>query len=121
MQKLRSFAQTSSKFDLAKWLQFYTFDTIGTITFDRTFGFIEQGVDVGNIMAPIHSYARYGAVVGNYPALHKPIFNLLQWLAPAGEVGLAYVMGFSDRCVKEWNEKRSETEKRCMSDLLSLS
>ncbi|MCJ1278735.1 hypothetical protein MMC21_006552 [Puttea exsequens] len=110
--KLDTFASSHTSFDLAKWLQFYAFDTIGTITFDRTFGFLDTGEDVKDISSIIHTYARYGAVVGNFPALHKPIFNLLQILAPAGETGLAYVMSFSSRSINEWNAKRSELEKK---------
>ena len=110
-QKLDSFAKEKKKIDLAQWIQFFTFDAIGALTFNKRIGFLEEGVDIADIQATIHTYSRYGAVMGVFGEWHPFVFGLLQLIAPKGEVGIAYVMGFAARCVAEWN-KRSETEKR---------
>ena len=56
--------------DLAIWLQWYAFDVIGSITFQRRFGFMEQRQDVDDMIIGIDSALKYVKVVGMFPALH---------------------------------------------------
>ena len=56
--------------DLAVWLQWYAFDVIACITFQRRFGFLEQRADVGSMMAGIDFVLHYVKIVGQYPGLH---------------------------------------------------
>lgn len=56
--------------DLGTWLQWYAFDVIGAITFQRRFGFMEQRQDVLNMIGSIDGALRYGAVVGQVPAVN---------------------------------------------------
>jgi hypothetical protein len=62
--KLQEFSNQKQSFDLAKWLQHYTFDAIGALTFKKPIGFLEKGVDIADIQETIHTYSRYGAVMG---------------------------------------------------------
>ncbi|KAK4690313.1 hypothetical protein P7C71_g6448, partial [Lecanoromycetidae sp. Uapishka_2] len=114
--KLTSFSQSSQPIDLAKWLQFFAFDTIGAITFDKPIGFLEKGTDLADIQETIHTYSRYGGVMGVLGEWHPFVFALLQLIAPKGEVGLAYVMAFADRCMADWNASHTETEKKVNED-----
>ncbi|KAJ5519539.1 hypothetical protein N7453_001961 [Penicillium expansum] len=43
----RRFATDGEIFDLTEWLQFFAFDVMGTMTFSKRYGFLEQGKDVG--------------------------------------------------------------------------
>ena len=72
--------------DLAEWLQWYAFDVIGAITFQRRFGFMDQRRDVDDMIKQIDGGLRYAGVVGQMPAWHpwllgnRPLTNLLSKL-----------------------------------------
>lgn len=57
--------------DLGIWLQWYAFDVIGAITFQRRFGFMEKRQDVHGMISGIEGDLKYAAVVGQIPALHS--------------------------------------------------
>jgi cytochrome P450 len=60
--------------DLGAWLQWYAFDVIGMITFNRRFGFMEERKDILNMISSIESALKYAGLVGQVPDLHP-------WLA----------------------------------------
>jgi Cytochrome P450 len=62
------------KVDLGAWLQWYAFDVIGMITFNRRFGFMEERKDVLDMISSIESTLKYAGIVGQVPYLHP-------WLA----------------------------------------
>lgn len=61
--------QEGQAINLGRWLQWYAFDVIGSITFQRRFGFMEQGKDVRNMVGDLEVAAFLGAVIGQIPAL----------------------------------------------------
>jgi hypothetical protein len=56
--------------DLSTWLQWYAFDVIACITFQRRFGFMEQRADINNMIGDLDGIFSYVKVVGQYPKLH---------------------------------------------------
>ncbi|ETN37470.1 uncharacterized protein HMPREF1541_07092 [Cyphellophora europaea CBS 101466] len=58
-------------FDLAIWLQWYAFDVIASLTFQRRFGFMENRVDVDNMISGLDAGLRYVGVIGQYPGWHR--------------------------------------------------
>lgn len=56
--------------DLGVWLQWYAFDVIGAITFNRRFGFMEDRKDVMNMISSIEMGLKYASIVGQVPYLH---------------------------------------------------
>ena len=56
--------------DLAIWLQWYAFDVIGNITFQRIFGFMEQRRDVDDMIEGINIALHYVKIIGQFPFLH---------------------------------------------------
>lgn len=56
--------------DLGAWLQWYAFDVIGAITFQRRFGFLEKRKDVLGMIEAIEAGLKYGAITGQVPAAH---------------------------------------------------
>ncbi|KAK2046112.1 cytochrome P450 CYP4/CYP19/CYP26 subfamily protein [Colletotrichum somersetense] len=58
-----------SGFDLGKWLQFYAFDSVGTMTFSRAYGFIQAGRDIDGMLAAIHDFVRASAPMTQVPWL----------------------------------------------------
>ena len=61
--------------DLAIWLQWYAFDVIGNITFQRRFGFMEQRRDVDQIIEGIDGGLQYVKIIGQFPAWHPWLFG----------------------------------------------
>lgn len=62
--------KVGQRVELADWCQYYAFDVIGAITFQRRFGFMEQGRDVDNMMAAIWKVLTYAGIIGQIPELH---------------------------------------------------
>lgn len=57
------FVQSQETFDLANWLQYFAFDVMGTLTFSKQYGFLEQGRDVGGMLRTIWTYMKTAAPV----------------------------------------------------------
>ncbi|KAJ5678742.1 cytochrome P450 [Penicillium macrosclerotiorum] len=57
--------------DLGAWLQWYAFDVIGAITFQRRFGFMEKREDVQEMIGGLESGLQYAGVISQVPSLHK--------------------------------------------------
>ncbi|OTB00207.1 hypothetical protein M426DRAFT_324448 [Hypoxylon sp. CI-4A] len=55
------FAGKDEAFDLGQWLQYFAFDYMGTMSFSRRYGFLEQGKDVGGMLKAISEYFRLAA------------------------------------------------------------
>lgn len=52
--------------DFAQWLQWYAFDVIGSLTFQRRFGFLEQRKDVDSMMKKINDGLEYVKLIGQF-------------------------------------------------------
>ncbi len=52
----KRFVDSQVTFDLADWLQYFAFDVMGTLTFSRRYGFLEQGRDVNNMLSAIWAF-----------------------------------------------------------------
>ncbi|KAF5562345.1 hypothetical protein FNAPI_3241 [Fusarium napiforme] len=58
---------TGQRLDLAHWLQWYAFDVIGSITFQRRFGFLERRHDVDEMISKINDGLELVKIIGeNY-------------------------------------------------------
>ncbi|PKY02578.1 cytochrome P450 [Aspergillus campestris IBT 28561] len=84
-QTSRLFADGTTVCDFARWLQFFAFDVIGSITYSKRHGFVENNHDVDGIVQSLARIFDYSAPVGQMPWLDKllwknPIFDLLQKL-----------------------------------------
>jgi cytochrome P450 len=66
--------------DLGDWLQWYAFDVIGAITFQRRFGFMDKQEDVLEMIGSIDASLRYAALAGQVPAVHKWLMGN-KWVA----------------------------------------
>lgn len=52
--------------DFARWLQFFAFDVIGTITYSKDHGFLEKNEDIDGIAYYMTGFFDYASVV-SYP------------------------------------------------------
>jgi hypothetical protein len=62
------------------WLQWYAFDVIGSITFQRRFGFMEERKDVDGMIDALDKGLFYGGIVSQVPALHHWLMGN-RWVA----------------------------------------
>ena len=78
--------------NLGEWLQFYAFDVIGAITFNRRFGFLEERRDISHMIEGLDTGAYYITHVGQLPELHPYILGsamaskLTNWFPSLKEV-----------------------------------
>lgn len=68
--------------DLGEWLQYYAFDVVGELCFNKKLGFLETGGDVDGMMGTIAGILEYAAKIGQIPELHhillgNPLFPIL--------------------------------------------
>lgn len=73
-------------------------------------------------MEIIHSYSRYGAVIGVFAEWHPIIFKAMTALASGEDVGMAYLIRFTSQTIAEHLEKGNklkEGEKDLLSSLLA--
>ncbi|KAL4815496.1 cytochrome P450 [Aspergillus spinulosporus] len=80
------FAMTDQSFDLARWLQYFAFDVMGTMTFSQRYGFLEQGQDVNGILGTIWKFMLTVAPMTQLPWLDKLLYKneLMLHLRPHG-------------------------------------
>lgn len=57
------FIQQNTTFDLGNWLQFFAFEVMGTMTFSRQYGFLEQGHDGKGLLTAIWNFMKTAAPV----------------------------------------------------------
>jgi hypothetical protein len=60
--------------NLGDWLQFFAFDVMGTLTFSRKYGFLDQGHDVDGMLSTIFAYMKASAMV----CTHSSTIRFLQ-------------------------------------------
>ena len=63
------FASQNKVCDFAEWLQYYTFDVIGEITYSKRHGFIDTGKDVDGMVGYLGKLFSYVAPVRSHPFL----------------------------------------------------
>lgn len=61
--------------DLSAWCQYYAFDVIAYITFQRRFGFLDHGRDVDNMIRDLDFVQGYMRIIGQIPWLHPYLFG----------------------------------------------
>ncbi|KAJ5497539.1 Benzoate 4-monooxygenase cytochrome P450 [Penicillium fimorum] len=59
----QAFCATEQVMDMGQWLQFFAFDVMGTMTFSKRYGFLDQGKDVGGTLGTIIDFMRTSAPV----------------------------------------------------------
>jgi hypothetical protein len=50
------FVETSAVFDLGNWIQYFAFDVMGTMTFSKRYGFLENGNDANGLLRAIWDF-----------------------------------------------------------------
>ena len=56
--------------DFGRWLQWYSFDVIGKITFSQDFGFLRNRKDTQNVVDGIDAGTKVNTIISQIPELH---------------------------------------------------
>lgn len=79
------FEATGESFDLGRWLSYYAWDVVGTVTFSQPIGYLKKGYDFDGTLRNAERAADYFSVVGMIPALDKWLDkNLFMHIGPPG-------------------------------------
>lgn len=100
-QRLTEMAQGGVEVDMGHWLQCYAFDVIGSITYSKRLGFLDQGLDIGGVIHALEGFLGYATLTGVYASIHPYLFGVKNWLAGEKGVGRAYVQNFTKECMVE--------------------
>ncbi|ETN43130.1 uncharacterized protein HMPREF1541_02288 [Cyphellophora europaea CBS 101466] len=107
VEQMRELGRRGDIFDLQHWLQCYAFDVIGLITFNKRFGFMDEGDDRG-LFANLHSYLIYVTHVGIFNEFHK----LIYWVkSKLGSSGRSYMVDFAQAELRDASTAAEGNEK----------
>lgn len=105
-----------SEIDLGRWLHWYAWDVISSITFSNRLGFMQTETDVQNIIQALESRLVYNSIVGQAPYLHRFLFGntIVSWLAsfiPAVSKlnSSKYIIAFTARQLERYRNKEFNT------------
>ncbi|KAI9370220.1 cytochrome P450 [Aspergillus egyptiacus] len=102
------FAATNKEFDLGDWLQYFAFDVMGTLTFSKRYGFLEQGRDVDGMLGTIWTFMMNAA-----PMTQIPWFDELWYKNRVASFFRGRQTGFSIlRIVGKYVAERREARER---------
>jgi len=112
--------------DFGKWLHWYAFDVISSITFSNRLGFMEQETDVGGIINAIEGRLVYCSITGQAPWLHKyclfgnPLVDRLANLIPAVAAlgSSSKVVSFAAKQLQRYQSKDYNTTGVHLPDML---
>ncbi|KAJ9653012.1 hypothetical protein H2198_007759 [Neophaeococcomyces mojaviensis] len=102
--------------DLGTWLQWYAFDVIGAITFNRRFGFMEKQRDIENIIEGLDFGLAYGGIIGQMPWLHPWLLGnltlrkLRAWLLPNAPDPVRTAINIENQMVLERIEEYDKSQ-----------
>ncbi|KAM6476000.1 cytochrome P450 CYP4/CYP19/CYP26 subfamily protein [Trichoderma sp. SZMC 28011] len=65
----KRFADTTEILDFGKWVQYFAFDVMGTMSFSKRYGFLDQGRDDEGMLDAIFNYMKTAAPMTQIPWL----------------------------------------------------
>ncbi|CZR62536.1 related to pisatin demethylase cytochrome P450 [Phialocephala subalpina] len=80
----RARSQIDQFIDIQHWFQCFAFDTIGLITLNKRFGFLDEGKDKWGLLEALHAYLQYLAHVGIFAEFHPFLFRMFQKIGSSG-------------------------------------
>ena len=121
LSQLKDLARRKEVVDLGEWIQFYTFDATGELSFAQKFGFLREGRDFDNIMPTILTQLSYGNIIGQIPEANNLLIGnrYFRMLFPQVEQR-NHIMEFTMKAIKSRKESpESEKPEKAGADMLS--
>ncbi|KAF1996437.1 cytochrome P450 monooxygenase-like protein [Amniculicola lignicola CBS 123094] len=107
IQKLHVKASTNTPVNLMKWLNFTTFDLLGDLCFDETFGTLEKedyNVWISNVFKGLKIFRVFRPLKA-YPILRYPLFGLLSLFPQLNEARKKHEQYTNDKTERRLNSK----------------
>ncbi|KAF7517983.1 hypothetical protein G7054_g13621 [Neopestalotiopsis clavispora] len=97
--RLNELAEARVPMNMGHWMQCYAFDVIGAITYSKRLGFLDQGLDIGNVIGALEGFLGYATMTGVYASLHPYLLAIKKYMAGSKRTGRAYVEAFTQDCM----------------------
>lgn len=94
--------------DLGEWVQWYAFDVIGMITFNRRFGFMEERKDILDMISSIETVLKYAGIVGQVPDVHSWLAGNKFMMKNLGRIPFLHVPDPLRTIVQVWRLPRDQ-------------
>ncbi|OBU01841.1 hypothetical protein VE01_00371 [Pseudogymnoascus verrucosus] len=69
------FVETFAVFDLGDWIQYFAFDVMGTMTFSKRYGFLENGNDANGLLRAIWDFMLTIGPMTQFPKLDRILYK----------------------------------------------
>jgi cytochrome P450 len=110
LQRMASFSSSSESIDMAHWFQCYAFDVMGDITYSERFGFLDNGEDIGGLLAALDSSMVYSTLAGIYAWAHPYLYAIMEKIPGSGAAGRDFLMKFVQQKISERNHARTKLD-----------
>lgn len=74
LSRLQSSASERTSLEIDAWLQYYSFDCLGSLSFSQDIGFLSSGSDVGMMINAVDQIFDYVALVSRLPTRARILF-----------------------------------------------
>lgn len=106
--RLNELSDSNTPIHFQDWFSFFAFDVLGEVTFSKSFGFVDSGIDIRSAIANTGLLVYYIAIFGNYVWFHNltlgnPLFSRL---------GLQPNSHIFDTCLLAIESRKSNPELR---------
>ncbi|BCS26042.1 cytochrome P450 [Aspergillus puulaauensis] len=106
--RLNALSDSNTPIHFQDWFSFFAFDVLGEVTFSKSFGFVDSGIDIRSAIANTGLLVYYIAIFGNYVWFHNltlgnPLFSRL---------GLQPNSHIFDTCLLAIESRKSNPELR---------
>ncbi|KAF2170613.1 hypothetical protein M409DRAFT_64291 [Zasmidium cellare ATCC 36951] len=110
-QRLGEMVKSGKTVNMHRWIQCYAFDVVGNITYNKRFGFLDEGKDIDHALSSLHAQTVYGTLAGIYSWAHPILYRILEQMPGSGAAGRTFLMKFAQRRVSEREIERAAEEK----------
>lgn len=61
----KRFINSGTEFDFGEWLRYFAFDVMGTMSFSKRYGFLDEGRDVNGMLDAVSGFTKAAAPVSD--------------------------------------------------------
>ncbi|KAI0180673.1 putative benzoate 4-monooxygenase cytochrome P450 [Hypoxylon sp. FL1284] len=94
------FSDTGATFNFGDWLQYFAFDVMGTLSFSKRYGFLDEGRDVGGMLETIFDYMKAHSALTQITWL-DPIINKNRVVHGLLKTPGMSILGFVGKVIRE--------------------
>ncbi|PIG81786.1 hypothetical protein AARAC_011839 [Aspergillus arachidicola] len=113
------FAGTGETFDFGEWLQYFAFDVMGTMSFSRRYGFLEQGRDVNGMLDAVFQFMKTAAPMSQIPWADPWIYKN-RFVNSLCRTPAMSILGFVDRVIRERLDNPDHSHKDFLARFLEI-